>query len=226
MSHLTFRSDKIVVLGTGMSGTGYMRRVFQQLGYKASHEDVYSAWGYLGWRDYQVSVSSYAAGYPLLPGSTYLHVVRDPLLCLRAHMSNHVNEDGYGFWFLDGDADQTHPAAPHARWWRGHLPQWVYEAPDVMARPMRFLHYWTFHIEEKIASFPYVYRSKLEHVNPELLRSVCGRDDLDYAGALSRVDTSTNSKPRAFDNLSWQDVERHPEGYLLKEVQDFYDTLW
>lgn len=218
-------SAKIVVTGTGLSGTGYMRRVFEQLGYRSGHEDVYSAWGYLGWKDYEVESSSYAPAFPSFRSHTYVHVVRDPLMCLRAHMSNHASDEHAGFWFVDWENNPTHPAAPHAKWYSEHLPSYVYIPNDVMGRAIRFIHHWTFFIESKYEDYPRYFRTALEGVTPDFLKEICGRDDLDYEGALLGVSKKTNSKPRMFDHITWDDVLAHPDGHLLREVQDYYEGL-
>lgn len=68
-----------LITGCGRSGTGYISYQLNESGIVCGHENVFTAEGYIGWKNYQGDSSWYAAPYIHKIGNVpILHIVRDP----------------------------------------------------------------------------------------------------------------------------------------------------
>jgi hypothetical protein len=87
--------SRLVVIGSGRSGTGYMAELFRAVGLVSSHEQVFTCEAVLGidpldWGDYEVASSWMAVPYLEAhpdPDLQIVHVVRDPLSVAASFVS-------------------------------------------------------------------------------------------------------------------------------------------
>lgn len=75
---------RLVITGTGKSGTTYMAALLNASGIACGHQSVFS-WAGIRWRpEYEADASWIAAPYLYSFDGVVLHVVREPLACIRS----------------------------------------------------------------------------------------------------------------------------------------------
>lgn len=101
---------KILITGTGRSGTGYMAKVMQAAGYDVQHErygeDGTSDWHAIGWK-----------WTKLAPFDTIIHVLRNPIHVLRSFQAIRPDSWGYMANALYDECPPMHPACGALWYW-------------------------------------------------------------------------------------------------------------
>lgn len=121
---------KILITGTGRSGTGYISQVLRHAGIRCGHENVYhpttrSSWE---WGDYEAESSWLAVPYlePIIRAHRnhvlVVHLVRHPVACARSLLHFFKTDDThfhdairrFAPWILD---DAASPIERFCRYW-------------------------------------------------------------------------------------------------------------
>ena len=87
---------KLIITGTGRSGTGYMSQLFRTLGFNIGHENVFNPKPFQGWGDFEGD-SSWL--YPLTydPQDLIIHIYREPRLSISSRAETSFRHlDQYG----------------------------------------------------------------------------------------------------------------------------------
>lgn len=202
---------RFVVAGTGRCGTGWAARVLTLAGVRCGHESVLD-------HDRQRSLervpsttlvgdASLAAGRYVdqLPDVQVLHLVRDPLDCLRSWM---------------GDAFFEDLTSPYAEMMTAEIPELHDE--DKLGRAILWIAWWTRTIGLRARG---VYRmERLEDLvaDAALLGDVIrwlGFHPPDDLADISAGVGVINVHARA--DLTWEDVDQHHLGHLLRSTADW-----
>lgn len=181
------RCRRLLITGTGRSGTAYVCRLLQGLGIDASHEDLYKPRTTRPpeWPDgRRAEVSWMAAPFlsDLPQGTLVLHQTRNPLEVARSFLGRVLFHHG----------DRT----PYSDFLRRHEPD-VFRPRRVPVRFMRYYVAWNLRIEE-YADF----RHRLEDLNdPAYLRRVlelvgASRSEQEIKDVLQSISLKTNAGPR------------------------------
>lgn len=195
---------RILITGTGRSGTFFVHRLFQSLGLKATHEIVYGPGVHSSWPEDVKLEASWLAVPRLnrLPeGTLVLHQVRNPVLVGRSFLGRD--------FFKPGDR-QT----PYMRFVSEHEPS-VYQLKDPRIRFMRYYLTWNRAVE-KHAGFRY----RVEDLDHQLIEHILGelgleRSHEEIANALSQTSKKLNSGPKGGPSFGWNQLP------VVRESHDF-----
>lgn len=214
-------SKKIVVMGTGRSGTKYVSDLLTEVGLNVTHEEVFQVDGVHDWGLRDGDASFAAAFYPLhVLGNVVYHIVRDPVKVLRSQLSSHYDEQlGHGFWGYNLDYK---PLAPWTNWWAKYLPH-IYKYENEIDRACVFMMHCTNRILMYREQQPYI-MNRVEDIDAYAIHSLL---DLSPYSSMLSVDqiqnfidnspTDTNTRPHTHDWLQVGDLMRRPLGYQLVE---------
>lgn len=209
------KQRRILVTGTGRSGTVYTSRVLRALGLDATHESIYGPrTKHPEWpAERQAEVSWMAVPFlgHLPPGTLVVHQVRDPIEVARSFLGRVMFHHG----------DDT----PYSRFLAAHEPA-IFRPQRVPVRFMRYYVRWNLRVQ------PYAdLRVRLEDLGDprhfaEMLAQIgIERSHEEIAQALDEIEPRPNAGPREethrWDNLpSGKDLEK----FVAMAVQFGYDA--
>jgi hypothetical protein len=212
---------KLVIAGTGRSGTQYLSQLFTNLGIKTGHQSVFGVDGFQGWQDYQGDSSFAATAYPKeVPEDAYIfHAMKAPLSNLKAQLSYHYDEETKrGFW----DCKESKFDA-HFEFLRRECPE-IFGANDSMGRAIRFLYAWSVRTYRTFKKRRYYTIARLEHLEiGDIQRALdhCGLNILDeeIEAVLESLGTDVGARHGYCDYLTWDDIDDHEDGHLLRDLK-------
>ena len=198
-------ASRLVVTGTGRSGTQYMSAILTESGIPCGHEQIFRPEGPRGWAWYRADASFMAVPYlPIFDGPVF-HVVRDPLTTINSMV-------GLG-WF--DDAVNIHELFRPFQ--RLYCPS-AWEDDEPLDRTIAFYIDWN----RKIEPFPTA-RFRLEHIGEEelgvMVEAGDGRPDW-IPEVLEKVPRNLNTHMRA--DLSWDDLLSRRRGEELADLAGEY----
>lgn len=205
------------VAGTGRSGTLWTARILTALGGRCGHEQVFNFDRSGTLRRLETTTfkgdSSLAVGAYLddIGATPVLHVLRDPL-------------DVVNSWYGSGAAAAivSHPDAPFPNFQRLQIPELTTPGLDPVGVAILWTVLWTERIAAGVRG-PYRWR-RLEDLGPVEISELCP-----FLGFVPKPppatlpDADTNRHERA--DLTWADIDDHPEGWRLRVHAERYGYL-
>lgn len=223
---------KLVVTGTGRSGTMFMSRLFSSLGVPCGHEEVFTIDGFNTWNWGRLQGDSSFCALPHIHSlnrldTAILHVVRDPLDLWCSQLSSHCvvidGEPTGGFWWRDLDDPEV---GPWLRFLHSHVN--FGELHDPCSKSIHFLWYWTMKLDYSLRHFQhgggYIDTLRLEDVTPgvvSVLNHMGARvSENEVEDAVSSLGLSVNAREVWFGA---EDLDLEEPKYLM--LREFYDSL-
>jgi len=185
---------RLLVAGTGRSGTAYIHQLFDALGVDSSHEGIYGPRGPERWPADRLVESSWLSVPYLgdLPTQTVVvHQVRNPIKVGRSFLGR--------TFFKRKDA-----ATPYSRFVREHEPS-VFEAKDARHRFIRYYVAWNLRVERHAA-----FRYAVEDVDEDLVERLLAllgieRPRSEIQAALDVTSRTANTGPSGLP-FEWHEL--------------------
>lgn len=202
---------RLVVAGTGRSGTGYMAAALSAAGLKAGHENVYSPNG-VSWRTWEHATPYWDADCSWLsvphlakfkadsPGGIIVHIARDPLKVISSLVRMNVLSDAY-------------KGNPYTEYKRRHCPE-SFGYADVIDRAAHFWVHWNRRTEPHADRMWQIEKIGVQQLNE--IFEVIGYQPPE--GAVERAIESTPTNTNTYGpgpTVTWDDIT--PE--LASDVQ-------
>lgn len=202
-------SDKLIVTGTGKSGTHYLQAYFNALGLNMGHEQVFTVYGVMPWNDFDGAVSFVAAGEAGYIDETdyVIHATRNPLKVLRTWLSDYHDEGG--FFGLESDHEIV---GPFVKYFQRKVPE-VYQIPDIMGRTIKYIVDWNAKCE-LISD----HRIQVETLSLDKIDHIVDRFNLNDSVEPKIPPLMGQAFPPAYDWLEWDNVLDHPLGSSLADL--------
>lgn len=202
---------RLLITGTGRSGTFYVHRLLQNLGLDATHEILYGPGGPSTWPADRDAESSWLA-VPYLddvPDDVLIvHQVRDPIEVGRSFLGRP--------FFRSGD-----PATPYNTFVLRHSPH-VFELRDARIRFIRHYLDWNAKAEAKAER-----RHRLEDLRSaaevrQLLDAIgVDRSEAVVSQAIAKTSRRLNAGPRD-ESFSWTTLPKVPESKEFRALAQRY----
>ncbi len=225
--------SKLIITGTGRSGTAFVRNVLTDFNLKIGHERIFSIWGRTGWGEFDGDSSWCFPAYADTIQEDYViyYVVRNPVKVLRSHLSA-LGEDGIGIWGRNNAITMKPEHGSYLAFWKEYCP-FAFEKDtgdpekDQITRCIRYLYDWDNQIRALSDKTCFFATNKLEDLDYPTLKvalSKIGREV--RVGEIEEKFTSpanTNHREQYFDWIDWDFIQSHPEGHLIEELRERYE---
>jgi hypothetical protein len=190
-------TKKVLVVGCGRSGTGYIARFFQLSGLDVSHETSRGTQGCSSW--YALAHLYGPSGLALdnVHFEHVIHQVRHPLDVISSWVINLFNLQNNAWKLI-----------------RQHLPE-ISSSDSLLVHCAKYWYYWNLKAE-KIAEWRYCIED-LPSILPEL------EEKVDYplnAGVFEILSNKTNTWRLISNRITWETLKQELPMWLFNELQE------
>lgn len=217
---------KLIVTGTGRSGTAFMCKLFNRLGVPCGHEEVFGIIGFQGWGDLMADSTFCALPYlQSLSAEDHIiyHVVRDPMEGWISQLSSHwgspVGQELGGFWWRDRGDTEVGP-------WFDFIHENIEfgSLHDPFLKSVFFMHQWTMETDAEARRFKHSFTNRLEDLKISDINCILDimnvEPEISVQQAIESVDIKENSRPRVFDR-----DDLYLDDPLYVSLRRFYDSI-
>lgn len=212
------RFDRLVITGTGRSGTRYMSELLTKLGLSVSHQAAFHErfdGGLIEWEKHVGDSSGLAAPFVQHLPETVLviHQVRHPAKVIRSLLRN-------------GHVPGTAPHNPAVQRYADHVPQ-MFEENDLVLRACLLWVHWN-RLVKKIALQPNYLQHRVEDTNQEFLTKVLGFFGLPWNAERRRIfqaqsrEVGTNPSAKHYKGPLDLSLIPGPIGHLVRDEASNY----
>jgi len=225
--------SKLIITGSGRSGTAFIRNVLTDFDLRIGHERIFSIWGMTGWGQFDGDSSWCLPAYANTIEEDYViyHVVRNPVKVLRSHLSA-LGESGIGIWGKNNAIAMKPEHGSYLAFWKQHCP-FAFEKDtgdaekDQITRCIRYLYDWDNQIRAISGKTCFFATNKLEDLDYSTMQAALGEIGKEFSlGEIEEKFTSSanrNDREKHFDWIDWDFIQDHPEGHLMEELRERYE---